>query len=112
MTDREELARLIFEVPSEDPACVPSPRALADAILAAGYRRLPVLGIEALNEIETPGVVVRDANGRVAELSKDEGFGNVWKPTMPETWQDTKFGLEGCMFKYPVTVLYVPEEQS
>lgn len=39
MNERDELAKLIFDVPSEDPACIPSPRATADAILAAGYRK-------------------------------------------------------------------------
>lgn len=79
-------------------------------ILAAGWRKPRTLDIEALGDLETPGIVIRDANGRVAELSRDEGFGNVWKPTMPSTWQDAKFGLEACMFDYPVTVLYNPRD--
>ncbi|MFD6677521.1 hypothetical protein ACFWDA_24570 [Rhodococcus zopfii] len=82
----------------------------ASAALIAGYRKPREIGIEELGDLETPGIVVRDAKGRIAELSQDEGFGNVWKPTMPDTWQDTKFGLEACMFEYPATVLYTPEE--
>jgi len=39
VSTRDELAKLIFDVPSEDPACVPSPRAIADAIIADGWTK-------------------------------------------------------------------------
>lgn len=43
MNPRGELANLIAATPSDDPRTVPSPLALADAILAAGYHG-PVRG--------------------------------------------------------------------
>ncbi len=112
MNDRDKLAQLIDDVivDAAYDGRSATPGAISDAILAAGWRKPREISIEELGDLETPGIVVRDAEGRVAELSKDEGFGNVWKPTMPDTWQDTKFGLEACMFEYPVTVLYTPGE--
>ena len=123
MADRDELAEIIAPVlvrtnpnkveefdglpPAGQRRWLSRASEAADAILAAGWRKPRTLDIEALGDLETPGIVIRDANGRVAELSRDEGFGNVWKPS---TWQDAKFGLEACMFDYPVTVLYNPRD--
>ena len=110
MTDRDELARLIFEVPSEDPACVPSPRALADAILAAGYRKpRTITTVEELDELPND-TALRDAYGHVAVIYKgklgDRPYLEVQYAGTEE--MDSHYGY----IALPATVLYVPGEQS
>ncbi len=72
-SDREELANLIDAVPSENPACVPSPRAIADAILAAGYRKvLTVTTLTELLELPAAAVIRTGDMGQIYELSDEK----------------------------------------
>ncbi|WP_432679358.1 hypothetical protein ACRAJ3_11475 [Rhodococcus pyridinivorans] len=96
MNERDELAKLIFDVPSEDPACIPSPRAIADAILAAGYRKLrTITTVEELEALPEDSII-HEGESVVATR-----IGNSWwYPTGP---------FEPNL---PVTVLYNPEERG
>lgn len=78
---------------------------LADAILAAGWRKPRV--VETVEELSAlpNGALIRDANGEVAEHRIGAGW-EYWVLLASEE------AYTSSMFRFPPTVIWTPEENA
>lgn len=100
MSDRDEIAQIIMSPRMATNMSGDRQRAIADDILAAGYRKpRTVTTIEELEALPGNSVV------------RDNGVGYVWDKADGELWWragvDDEYHAD--KIKLPATVLYVPE---
>ncbi|WML63638.1 hypothetical protein [Rhodococcus sp. AH-ZY2] len=109
MTDREELTNIIRAPRIHTNTSGDKQRAIADAILAAGYRKpRTVTTIEELDKLPD-GAVIRGAHGQISVIHRGQVDGRPYIEVHYAGTEEIDFDYQ--YISLPAMVLYAPEDR-